>query len=148
MTAPVEARFDARMEELPATAALVEAFCEAHGIDVADALRLTLIVEELFSNIVTHGYGSEGGEGGWIRLGLLLDEGDVLVVCEDRAPPYDPRPSLERMPADLGEPVETRGVGGLGHWLVGRLVVDASYVRQEDVNLLSLRFRRRATGAR
>ena len=145
MSLPVEARFEATLDELPATAALVEAFCEAHGIDAADALRLTLIVEEMFSNIVLHGY---RGEDGWVRLGLLLDGDDVLVVCEDRAPPYDPRSSLERMPADLGEPVETRGVGGLGHWLVGRLVVDASYVRQSDANVLSLRFRCGVTSAR
>lgn len=145
MNAPVEAVFDARMEELPATAAFVEAFCERHGIDVADALRLTLIVEELFSNIVAHGY---GGEGGTIRLGLLLEGHDVRIVCEDRAPPYDPRASLERMPKDLVEPIETRAVGGLGHWLVGHLVEDVSYVRQEDANVLLLRFRRRVRSAR
>lgn len=147
MSEPFDAIFEARMESLPAAAAFVEAFCELHGIDAADALRLTLIVEELFSNIVRHGYGGEG-EGGSIRLGLMLDDHDVRIVCEDRAPPYDPRASLERMPADLGEPVETRAVGGLGHWLVGRLVEDVSYVRQEDANVLLLRFRRRVRSAR
>lgn len=146
MTEPVEAIFEARMEELAAAAALVEAFCERHGVDVGDALRLTLIVEELFSNIVRYGY--REGEGGTIRLGLVLEGHDVRLVCEDRAPPYDPRASLQRVPADLGEPVETRGVGGLGHWLVGRLVVDVSYVRQQDANVLSLRYRRRVTTAR
>ena len=145
MSEPVEATFAASMESLPETVAFVEAFCERHGIDVADTLRLTLIVEELFSNIVAHGY---GGEDGWIRLGLVLDGHDVRIVCEDRAPPYDPRASLERMPKDLGDPVETRGVGGLGHWLVGRLVVETSYVRVGDANVLSLRFRRRITAAR
>jgi serine/threonine-protein kinase RsbW len=142
MTDAAEAAFEARMDDLPAAAAFVEAFCERNGIDVVDALRLTLVVEELFSNIVRHGYGAQSR--GPIRLGLALEGRDVHVVCEDRAPPYDPRPSLKRMPEDLGEPVETRRVGGLGHWLVGRLVVVTSYVRQDDANVLVLRFRRSA----
>lgn len=146
MSEAVEATFPASLDALPATAGLVEGFCDRHGIDIGDALRLTLIVEELFTNIVRHGYRGTGE--GAIRLGLALDGHDVRIVCEDRAPPYDPRPSLEHMPADLGDPVETRGVGGLGHWLVGRLVVDVSYVRQEDANLLALTFRRRITSAR
>ncbi len=146
MTGPAEATFDARMDELPATAALVESFCERHAIDVADALRLTLIVEELFSNIVAYGYGT--GNCGPIRVELALDGQDVRVTFEDRAPPYDPRPSLGHTPKDLDDPVETRGVGGLGHWIVGRLVVDVTYARREDANVLSLRFPRRVTPAR
>lgn len=134
--------FDARMEALPATAAFVEGFCARHGVDTADMLRLTLVVEELFTNVVVHGYGRDTG--GAIRLDLALDGRDVSLTCRDEAPPFDPRPALERLPADLGEPVETRRIGGLGHLLVGRLVDVAGYVRAEGANVLTLRLRRSA----
>lgn len=145
MNATSEATFAAALDELPATAAFVGAFCRRHAVDAGDGMRLTLIVEEVFSNVVRHGY---RGEAGWVRLGLLADGGDVLVSFEDAAPPFDPRPSLQRMPEDLGDPVETRAVGGLGAWLVGRLVVDASYVRLPEGNVLALRFRLGVTSAR
>ena len=116
---PEERAFEARMEVLPSTAAFVAAFCGRNGIGTTDTLRLTLVVEELFTNIVTHGYGEEGV--GMIRLRLAFDGRDVTLVCRDEAPPYDPRPALRRLPADLDEPVEKRGVGGLGNLLVGRL---------------------------
>lgn len=140
--APEERAFEARMEVLPSTAAFVAAFCARGGIGAADTLRLTLVVEELFTNIVTHGYGEDGA--GMIRLRLALDGRDVILVCRDEAPPYDPRPALRRLPADLDEPVETRSVGGLGQLIVGRLVDVSDYVRSGSANVLTLRFRRDA----
>lgn len=145
MSVPDESTFAAALDELPSTAAFVEAFCRRQAIGAGDVLRLTLIVEEVFTNVVRHGY--RGGDG-WVRIALVADGRDVLVGVEDAAPPYDPRPALGRMPADLGDPVETRAVGGLGVWLVGRLVVDASYVRRPEGNVLSLRFRCGVTSAR
>ena len=138
--APEERTFEGRMEVLPSTAAFVAAFCGRNGIGTTDMLRLTLVVEELFTNIVTHGYGEEGA--GLIRLRLALDGSEVTLVCRDEAPPYDPRPALRRLPADLDEPVEKRGVGGLGNLLVGRLVDVSDYVRTGSANVLTLRFRR------
>jgi serine/threonine-protein kinase RsbW len=141
--APEERAFEARMEVLPSTAAFVAAFCGRNGIGTTDTLRLTLVVEELFTNIVTHGYGEEGV--GMIRLRLAFDGRDVMLVCRDEAPPYDPRPALRRLPADLDEPVDKRGVGGLGNLLVGRLVDVSDYVRAGSANVLTLRFRRDAS---
>ena len=131
------------MEVLPSTAAFVAAFCGRNGIGTTDTLRLTLVVEELFTNIVTHGYGEGGVRRRRVRL--ALDGRDVTLVCRDEAPPYDPRPALRRLPADLDEPVEKRGVGGLGNLLVGRLVDVSDYVRAGSANGLTLRFRRDAS---
>ena len=128
------------MEVLPSTAAFVAGFCARSGIGAADTLRLTLVVEELFTNIVTHGYGEDGA--GMIHLQLAPDGRDVTLVCRDEAPPYDPRPALRRLPVDLDEPVDRRGIGGLGHLLVGRLVDVSSYLRENGANVLTLRFRR------
>jgi anti-sigma regulatory factor (Ser/Thr protein kinase) len=80
-----------------------------------------------------------------VRLRLALDGRDVTLVCRDEAPPYDPRPALRRLPADLDEPVDKRGVGGLGNLLVGRLVDVSDYVRAGSANVLTLRFRRDAS---
>ena len=137
--APEERAFEARREVLPSTAAFVAAFCGRNGIGTTDMLRLTLVVEELFTNIVMHGYGEDGA--GMIRLSLAHDGRDVTLVCRDEAPPWDPRPALRRLPADLDEPVEKRGVGGLGNLLVGRLVDVSDYARSNGANRLTLRYR-------
>jgi|SRR6187397_467614 anti-sigma regulatory factor (Ser/Thr protein kinase) len=136
-----EGIFDARLDAVGATASFVESFCAHHGVAREDTLRLTLVVEELFLNIVMHGY--RGAAGGTVRLRLTRSGDDVLLTCEDNAPAYDPRESLSTAPDDLHAPLEERGVGGLGQWLVGNLVEVERYERDGDRNRVTLRLRLR-----
>ena len=128
--------FAARFGVLPATAAFVASFCERHGIARNDALRLTLIVEELFTNSVAHGYGGECDAP--IDVALSADEGEITLVYEDAAPPFDPLSRPPVPPAELAASVESRPVGGLGIHLVKQLVASAHYAREDGRNRLRL----------
>lgn len=127
-----QAVFPARVAALRDTAAFVQRFCEDRGIGREDALRLTLLVEELFTNTVQHGHGGESSAP--IRVALELRDGCVRMVYEDTAPRYDP---TERW--DDGEPVpdappEARPVGGLGLALLRSLAVEARYAYEGGMN--------------
>ena len=126
--------FEARFGVLPATAAFVAGFCERHAIARNDALRLTLIVEELFTNSIAHGYG--GDSDAPIVLALSAGASAVTLVFEDAAPPFDPlsRPAVP--PAELAASIELRPVGGLGIHLVQQLVASAHYAREDGRNRL------------
>ena len=125
---------------LPATAAFVASFCARHGIARNDALRLTLIVEELFTNSVAHGYGGECDAP--IDVALSVDAGVVTLVYEDAAPSFDPLSRPPVPPAELAASVESRPVGGLGIHLVKQLVASAHYAREDGRNRLRLGIRR------
>jgi len=56
MTRTAEGVFEARMARLPDAIGFAEDFCRQHGIVHDDRLRLTLVVEELFTNTVEHGH--------------------------------------------------------------------------------------------
>ena len=75
--------FNAQMSALPETAAFVESFCARHRIARADVLRLTLIVEELFTNSGEHGYRGESDAP--IHVTLSADTGEVELLYEDVA---------------------------------------------------------------
>ena len=136
MSTSEQKRFAARWSMLPATAAFAQAFCIRHAIVHDDALRLTLIIEELFTNTVEHGYRGESDAP--ISIGLTLTGGGVAVLYEDSAPHYDPLARLSGAPANITRPAESRPIGGLGMYLVGQLIECSSYVYEDGCNRLRL----------
>lgn len=137
-TAEAERRvFAARLAAMPAAAAFLEDFCARNRIGRADALRLTLVVEELFTNSVMHGYGVECDEPIEIALSATISE--IALLYEDAAPAYDPLSPFTVAPDHLNAAVESRPVGGLGIHLVRELAAGASYAREGGRNRLRLR---------
>jgi anti-sigma regulatory factor (Ser/Thr protein kinase) len=128
--------FCARLHMLPDSAAFVEAFGRRHRIAGEDVVRLTLIVEELFTNTVAHGYRRECDLPIGITLGLR--EGKVFLIYEDAAPPYDPLAALEAARRHASAPPEARPVGRLGLNLIHRLAASSRYDRIDERNRLSL----------
>ena len=128
--------FVARLRMLDQTRAFVEAFAARNQLADADALRLQLIIEELFTNTVTHGYGRECDEPIEITLGTSPDR--VTMLYEDAARPYDPVAALPASQAHLADPVGQRPVGQLGVQLVAGLADDFRYSRVGERNRLQL----------
>lgn len=122
------------MDAFPRVAAFVEAACAAAGLERADCLRVTLAVEELFTNTVTHGHG--GDSDAPVTLTAETAPGLLRLAYEDTAPPFDP---LAAVPSPDGrtDPA-ARPVGGLGVLLVTRLARDVAYARAGDCNRITL----------
>ena len=102
------------LDSLDAIADYVEAAAAKAGLDRKATYRLRMAVDEIVTNIVTHGYGESGLEGN-VSLWVDTTETALTISIEDTAVPYDP---LEKeMPTDLDEPLEKREMGGLGVYL-------------------------------
>jgi anti-sigma regulatory factor (Ser/Thr protein kinase) len=136
MTSIDQRTFPARLAALPDTAIFAREFCHRRGLGSHDALRLTLVLEELFTNTVRHGYRNESDSP--IRIGLSLDEGRIALLYEDSAPAYDPLALLSKPPSSLTAPVEERPIGGLGIHLVGQLAAGGRYAFEDGRNRLWL----------
>ena len=121
--------FPGRMDAFPRVAALVEQAAVAAGFGPDDTLRLRLVIEELFTNTVTHGHGADSEAP--VRLTLDSDAGRVAVTYEDTGPPFDPATATAPEPPG-------RHPGGLGLVLVKRLGRDLMYTRLPDHNHLTL----------
>jgi anti-sigma regulatory factor (Ser/Thr protein kinase) len=80
------------------------------------AYGLRLAMDEVATNIITHGYEENGKSGSIIISGHMTDT-ELILVLEDTAPPFDPRSLLSPEPSDLKRPLEERQVGGLGVYL-------------------------------
>jgi anti-sigma regulatory factor (Ser/Thr protein kinase) len=103
----------------------------------ADLIQdIRLVVEEIFSNIVSHGY---HGADGKIRVRAFVDHGNRLCIqFRDWGSPFNP---LERDPPNLEQDFADREIGGLGIHLVKQLAHNIHYAREDDSNILTVCFR-------
>ena len=130
----------ARMAGLAEAIAWVESFCRACGVSGDDSLRLSLVVEELFTNTVTHGYGGESDAP--VRIALRADAAEIELSFEDEAPPFDPLAHVARSAAAVEAAGADRPVGRLGIALVVGMAVRIDYARDGGCNRLRVALRR------
>ena len=116
----------------------LEAFADAftHNCSLADdeRARLLVIIEELFTNVVNHGYGVRFAAGS-VAVTLGWKHGLLTIDFVDDGPPFDP---LAHSGPDLDAPAEQRPIGGLGIAIVRAFVDRARYCRKGDRNHLHL----------
>ena len=135
---PVEQReFPARFASLSETAAFAESFCARQGVDPGLALKLTLVLEELVTNTIEHGFGVESDAP--IRVALTaLHPRSVSIAFEDTAPTFDPLAHDARQAPTVGDGFDTRPIGGLGIHLIGQLASAKRYAHEGGRNRLWL----------
>jgi serine/threonine-protein kinase RsbW len=131
------ARFPARMDSMTEIRTFVEAACSTAGITDEACLRILLIIEELFTNTVLHGYRGESESPVWIAL--VLDEAGFTLHYEDAAPSHNPFGDFR--PADTAVLVAKQPVGGLGLKLIRSFAKDTSYSREGGHNVIRIMFR-------
>jgi len=120
--------------ELTRLEAFAEAFARDCGLADDERARLLIILEELFTNVVAHGYG-EGFAAGSVAVALGWRGGQLTMDFVDDGRPFDP---LAFPGPDLDAPPEQRPIGGLGIPIVRALVDEARYWREGHRNHLHL----------
>lgn len=111
--------FPASLDALRAVRTFVERFCAGAGIARDPCLRLNLVLEELFTNTIRHGFGGDTDASVWISLARA--DGGLRIVYEDSAPPFNPYAWL----ASASMP--SRRPGGLGILLTRELAASREY---------------------
>jgi len=115
--------FPSRLDAWKRARAFIEAFSDAAEIPRPVCLKLCLVLEELFLNTVKHGHRGGSDAPVWIRLSAT--GGEISLMYEDRAPPFNP---FARATREMLEALaETRREGGLGVLLAHGLTSSADY---------------------
>lgn len=109
-----------------------EAWARDMGLPEAQILRLVLVIEELFTNTIKHGYREESNRPVHIALGYC--DGLAELDYRDQAPIFDPINNVEKL-ADYNPPTH---IGGMGLQLIQSLGVNASYANKKGWNIVKL----------
>lgn len=124
-----ELSITARYAELPRLMAYLEQEALRLGFSTRESARFQLVLEELFSNSVAHGYGGECEQP--IAISLQRNSGRLTLIYHDHGLPFD----LTKMSAHV--PNEEQ-IGGLGINLILGLSLASRYRREGGSNITEL----------
>jgi anti-sigma regulatory factor (Ser/Thr protein kinase) len=125
----------ATLESLGPLVQYVLSAAAAAGLDRKATYRLRLAVDEIATNIITHGY-ADADRDGDVVVGASLDDAHLVISLEDWAPAFDPREQQD--PDHIDKPSDERPIGGLGVFLALKSVdgFDYDYTDNKNRNTL------------
>lgn len=115
-----------RLDRIADLAEKFEQWAARSGVPASAVAAINLMLDELISNVVMHGYPAH--ERGEIHVSARLVPAAVLVEISDHAFAYDP---LQTAQPDLTSDLESRAIGGLGVHFVRQLADEFDYQRLE-----------------
>ena len=121
------------VSEIPRLQRFMQAVSEHADLDHALSLNLNLALEEAVSNVLLYAYPGEAEKK--VDLKALVWEDRIDFTVSDSGIPFDPT----AIPApDLSVDLKDRPIGGLGIFLVKRIMDDVSYRREDGKNILTM----------
>jgi sigma-B regulation protein RsbU (phosphoserine phosphatase) len=121
------------VSEIPKLQRFMQAVSEHADLDHALSLNLNLALEEAVSNVLLYAYPDAADKKVDIKAVVLEDRVDFTV--SDSGVPFDPTAKAD---PDLSADLKDRPIGGLGIFLVKRIMDAVSYRREDGKNILSM----------
>ena len=120
---------------IEAITAFVDRALKAENCPARPLMQLHIAIDEIVSNISRYAYSSGAGD---VTVLIDFDEESRTVILKftDEGVPFDPTQAAD---PDLTLPVEKRKAGGLGIFLVRRIMDDVRYHRENGKNVLTIR---------
>lgn len=127
----------AEADRLDEVNAFIDKELESYACSPKTHMEISLAVEEIFINIANYAYKPEQGQAE-IVVDTFGEPPLLTVGFLDWGKPFNP---LDKPDADITLSAEERGIGGLGIYLVKKLMDDVSYVHEDGKNILTIRKR-------
>ncbi len=126
-------RLPAKLESLETFRSFVLQTIKDWNITQEIVPRIELVLEEVLTNIIHYAYST--GEGDMEITCTLLNKDKLCVVIQDWGTPFNP---LTKNSPDLSDNLFERRIGGLGIFLIRKMVDELDYQHKEGKNILKL----------
>lgn len=123
------------MSELSLVNQFLEEAGEELGLNSSSVMSLTLVMEEAVSNVIFYAYHNES-EVQTIEISLLFEKGVLTITLADTGPAFDPTAKKD---PDITLSTEDRPIGGLGIFLIKKMMDKVSYRREGGRNVFIMR---------
>ena len=130
----IKKSFPAIMSSLDDMVDLVVEECEKAGFDKKKLHHIRLACEEMIVNIISYAYPDNAGD-----IRISIDKTDeppgISIYIMDSGIAFNP---LDKEDPDISAPVTERQIGGLGIFLVKKVMDTVDYRREDNSNIVHL----------
>ena len=117
------------METVPQVAEFMEAEMEKFEISPKISMKMLIAIDEIYSNIVRYSGATEA------RVSIKKSDNTLKLQFKDNGKPYNPLDSKE---PDITASAEDRSIGGLGIFMVKKMLDKVEYKYVDNYNILTL----------
>ena len=129
-------KLPAALENLGRWRGAVSECAREQGFDQRKTGKIELALEEALVNICNYAYPDGPGD---VEVSCKEDDRRFIIEIVDSGDPFD----MTSLPApDLPPSIEERKIGGLGIFLIRKMVDDVRYRRGGNFNILNLTIQR------
>ena len=121
------------IQQIPQLAEFVETIANEKHLSQNLAMNLNLALEEAVTNVILYAY--PDGADGLVDVEAILKPHSLEFIITDSGVPFDPTTAPD---VDITLPANERPLGGLGIYLVRKLMDELHYQRVNDKNVLSM----------
>ena len=121
------------IKQISLLAEFIENIAEEKQLDETLAMNLNLALEEAVTNVILYAYPK--GTDGLVDIEAILKEHSLEFIITDSGVPFDPTAAPE---ADVTLSADERPIGGLGIFMVRKLMDEVHYQHLDDKNVLKM----------
>ena len=131
----MEQSFRRDISELEKMFSFIEEALRHYAFGDRNSFPIKFVTEELFTNMLKYG----GGSTGRVHMRIVPEgENCVVTLTEDDAEPFDVGAAPD---VDISKGIEDRVPGGLGIYLVHKLVDSLEYKHADGANVIKFKKR-------
>lgn len=124
---------DATLENLDSVINFISAELEENSCDMRIETQINIAVEEIYVNIAHYAYNPAIGAA---KIRVEVSSEAVIIEFEDNGKPYNP---LEKIDPDITASADERDIGGLGIFMVKKIMDCVEYKHSNNKNILTIK---------
>lgn len=128
----IEFRFEAKEELVEEMINPIVDALTSFGATHKCVYQVNLALEEVLVNVAKYAY-KDGN--GMIDIAYEINENKLKVVIKDKGTAFNP---LNKEDPDLTASIDERQIGGLGIYLLKKMVDELKYQRKDNENILEI----------
>lgn len=127
-----EKEFNVKDDTVDKVIGYVEQELEASNCSMKVTQQILICVEEIYVNIASYAYPNKDGN---VQLRTMIDDNHAIIQFKDEGTPFNP---LEKADPDITLSAEQRSEGGLGIFIVKKVMSNVNYAYQKGCNVLTI----------